>query len=88
MVSVLRADRVTGIVQKRLGFMLLYCALLYTDMFVSIFTGLGVVRHIYQAAGAEGMSKAHRDIKFLIEIYWILELRKYCLSCASAVTLT
>lgn len=50
---------------------------------------VSVVRHIHQAAGAEGMNKAHRDIKSLpIKIYWILELCKHYLSCALAATLT
>lgn len=64
---------VVGLSQKRLDFALFYCALLYTDMLVNIVAGFRVVRHIIHAAGAEGPNMAHRDVKSLIQIYWILE---------------
>lgn len=46
-------------------------------MLVNIVAGFRVVRHIINAAGAEGPNMAHRDVKSLIQIYWILEFCKH-----------
>lgn len=46
-------------------------------MLVNIVAGFRVVHHIINAAGAEGPNMAHRDVKSLIQIYWILEFCKH-----------